>query len=137
MDAEAAEQEYTDLFIGVGKEECNLHSAYWIRDAAVRPLVAVRADLAELGLGRREGVTLYEDHLAALFETMRILITGADERHPAPLPTQRDFFSRRIAPWAEACCDAITQSPVANYYRRVAEFTTLFVAIERDSFAME
>ena len=39
MDAEAAEQEYTDLFVGVGKAECNLHAAYWIPDAAQRPLV--------------------------------------------------------------------------------------------------
>jgi TorA maturation chaperone TorD len=137
MDAEAAEQEYTDLFIGVGKAECNLHAGYYLRDAAERPLVGVRADLAQLGLGRRDGVTLYEDHLAALLETMRMLIAGADERQPAPLATQQGFFTRRIAPWAEACCDAITQSPVANYYRRVAEFTSVFVAIERDSFAME
>jgi TorA maturation chaperone TorD len=137
MDAEAAEQEYTDLFIGVGKAECNLHASYWIRDTAERPLVGVRADLAALGLARLEGVTLYEDHLGALFETMRILICGTPQRPPSDLATQRDFFNRRIGSWAVSCCDAITQVQIANYYRRVAQFTVLFVAIERDSFAVE
>ena len=53
-----------------------------------------------LGLARQPGSTLYEDHLAALFETMRILIAGAAERRPASIATQRAFSTRRIAPWA-------------------------------------
>ena len=137
MDAEAAEQEYTDLFIGVGKAECNLHASYWIRDSAERPLVGVRADLATLGLARKDGAHLYEDHLAALCETMRILICGTDERQPAPIATQRDFFDRRIGPWAEDCCNAITQVQIANYYRRVAQLGSLFLAVERDSLSIE
>jgi TorA maturation chaperone TorD len=137
MDSDAAEEEYTDLFIGVGKAECNLHASYWIRDSAERPLVGVRAHLTTLGLARKDGVHLYEDHLAALFETMRILICGADDRQPASISTQRDFFNRRIGPWAGDCCDAIVQSQIANYYRRVAQFSSLFLAIERDSLAIE
>lgn len=137
MDADAAEQEYTDLFIGVGKAECNLHASYWMPDAAPRPLVAVRDELAALGLGRVQGAAVYEDHLGALCETMRILVAGADERRPAPLVTQRRFFERFLDGWTAECCDAITQSPVANYYRRVAEFTGLYLALERDSFAMD
>lgn len=137
MDAEAAEQEYTDLFIGVGKAECNLHASYWITEAATRPLVAVRADLAALGLARRDGSAVYEDHLGALCETMRILIAGAGERRPAEIAEQRQFFERHIATWFARCCDAIMQSPVANYYRRVAEFSGYYLAVERDSLAME
>jgi TorA maturation chaperone TorD len=137
MDAEAAEQEYTDLFVGVGKAECSLHASYWLRDAAEPPLVTIRAELAGLGLGRRHGSALYEDHLAALLETMRILIAGVDGRPPSALSVQRAFFERWIAPWTSACCGAITQSQIANYYRRVAEFTDSFVAVERDSLAIE
>ncbi len=100
MDAEAADQEYTDLFIGVGRSEIDLHASHWIVEAtAERPLVGVRADLARLGLGRRGGSTLYEDHLAALCETMRILIAGTGDRVPADVATQRAFFEKRIAPW--------------------------------------
>ncbi|HTQ01308.1 MAG TPA: molecular chaperone TorD family protein [Casimicrobiaceae bacterium] len=137
MDAEAAEQEYTDLFIGVGKAECNLHASYWKPEASPRPLVAVRDELAALGLGRRAGATVYEDHLGALCEAMRMLVAGTDERAPAPLVTQKRFFERFLDGWTAECCDAITQSPVANYYRRVAEFTGLYLALERDSFAMD
>jgi len=137
MDAEAAEQEYTDLFIGVGKAECSLLASYWLRDAAEPPLVAIRTELATLGLARRPGSVTYEDHLAALMETMRILICGTDGRVPAPVAVQPDFFNRWIGPWASECCSAITQSPIANYYRRVAEFTHCFVAVERDSLAIE
>ena len=137
MDAEAAEQEYTDLFVGVGKAECNLHASYWLPSALPRPLVGIRAELAEIGLARRDGSALYEDHLGALCETMRILIAGTDERRPADLATQRSFFARWIEISAFSCCDAIYASPIANYYRRVAEFTGLFLAVERDSLAIE
>jgi len=137
MDAEAAEQEYTDLFVGVGKAECNLHASYWIRDSAERPLVGVRADLAMLGLERKEGVSVYEDHLAALFETMRILVAGTGTRPPAPIAQQKAFFDRHISAWIVDCCTAVMQSPIANYYRRVAQFTDCYMAVERDSLAME
>jgi TorA maturation chaperone TorD len=137
MDAEAAEQEYTDLFVGVGKAECNLHASFWAPDAARRPLVAVRAELAALGLGRVHESSVYEDHLGALCETMRMLIVGATGRDPTPVGVQRAFFERFLGEWVNRCCDAIMQSPVANYYRRVAEFTCLFMAVERDSFAID
>ena len=137
MDAEAAEQEYTDLFVGVGRAEISLHASFWMPNRLPRPLVAIRAELSELGLGRREDAAIYEDHLGALCETMRILIAGADERRPADLATQRGFFQRWIEDWAFSCCDAICKSSVANYYRRVAEFTGYYLAVERDSLAIE
>jgi TorA maturation chaperone TorD len=138
MDPEAAAQEYTDLFIGVGKAECNLHASFWVRETAVRPLVAVRADLADLGLARADGAVVYEDHLGALCETMRILVAGGpDGRAPVPTADQRRFFVRHLEPWANACVDAISACAVANYYARVAEFAGSFLAVERDSLAIE
>ena len=137
MDAEAAEQEYTDLFVGVGKAACNLHASYWLPEAAQKPLVAVRGELAALGLGRVHESAVYEDQLGALCETMRILIAGAPGRDPKPVAVQKAFFDRFVGGWVNRCCDAITQSPVANYYRRVAEFTCSFMAVERDSLAID
>ena len=59
MDAEAADEEYTALVRRRRqRSEIDLHASHWI--ANVRrdpPLVAVRADLAALGLGRRAGAT--------------------------------------------------------------------------------
>jgi len=137
MDAEAAEQEHTDLFVGVGKAECNLHASHWTPEAAQRPLVALRDELAALGLARAHESAVYEDHLGALCEAMRLLIAGAPGRASQPLTVQRQFFDRFLSGWVDRCCDAITQSPVANYYARVAEFTCLFMAVERDSFAID
>jgi TorA maturation chaperone TorD len=138
IDADAAEQEYTELFIGVGRSSVDLHASHWITEAtSERPLVAVRSDLARLGLARLERTTLYEDHLSVLCETMRMLIAGDGERKPAAIVVQRAYFDRHIAPWVFVCCTAIRDCPLANYYQRVAEFTHLFMAIERDSLAID
>ena len=138
MDAGAAREEYEDLFIGVGKCEVNLHGSHWLTGFMMeKPLADVRATLATLGLGRRDGVNLVEDHVAALFETMRILIAGHADRPPAPIAQQKAFFDRHLAPWIADCCTAVEQSPIANYYRRVAQFTNCYMAVERDSLAME
>ena len=138
MDAEAAADEYRDLFVGVGKSEVNLHASHWLTGFMMeKPLAELRARLAAMGLARRPEATLVEDHLAALLETMRILVAGDGERRPADIAAQRDFFAAHIEPWVGGCCDAIRGCPVANYYRRVAQFTHCFVALERDSFAID
>ena len=138
VDAEAAAQEYTDLFIGVGKSEVNLHASHWLSGFMLeKPLADLRADLATLGLGRRGDAVMLEDHLSALCETMRLLIAGHDERKPAPIAAQRAFFERHIAPWVFACCTAIRESAIANYYARVAEFTEQCMALDRVALAMD
>ncbi len=138
MDVDAAEQEYTDLFVGVGKSAVNPHGSHWIAGFMMeKPLADLRTTLARIGLAREPGVSMLEDHLAAVMETMRILIAGRGDRRPAPAGEQQAFFTSHIAPWVFICCNAIEQCPVANYYRRVAEFANLFLAVERDSLAMD
>lgn len=137
MDAAAAEQEYVDLFVGVGKSEVSLHAAAYLHSSGGSVLAEIRGELARLGLGRQTGIDVYEDHLAAVLETMRVLIAGAPGVSPHALPDQQRYFTAYVASWTVACCAAIIASPIANYYRRVAEFTQLFVAIERDSLAMD
>ena len=138
MDAEAARQEYDDLFVGVGKSEVNLHASHWRGGAeAEKPLVRLRSDLAELGLARKGDSAMFEDHLSALCESMRLLVAGDADRRSAPIETQRKFFLKHFDPWVFDCCVAIEQSSLANYYRRVAEFSSLFMAVERDSLTMD
>ena len=137
MDAEAAYQEYVDLFVGTGRCEVNLHGSHWIAGFMMeKPLVKLRDDLRALGLARLPQSNLLEDHAAALFETMRRLIEGGEDAPPASLDTQRGFFEQHVLPWIIECCSAIHSNPLANFYRRVAEFAGLFMALERDSFAM-
>ena len=137
MDEVAAAQEYTELFVGVGKCPVNLHGSHWISGFMMeRPLASLRTDLNELGLARLPGTTQLEDQLGALCETMRLLIAGDGQRKPVAIETQRWFFERHIEPWVFLCCDAICECPLANYYLRVAEFARLFMAVERDSLAI-
>jgi TorA maturation chaperone TorD len=138
MDPDAAQQEYTDLFIGVGKSEVNLHASFWLSGFMMeRPLASLRALLSELGIARRDEVAMLEDHLSALCETMRLLIAGDAGCGPSALATQRAFFERYLAPWVFECCAAIGKCPSANYYVQVAELAKEFMAIDRDALAMD
>jgi TorA maturation chaperone TorD len=138
MDAEAAAQEYTDLFVGVGKSDVNLHASHWESGFMMeKPLADLRGELVGLGLARKRAATMLEDHLAALCETMRIMIAGVGDRPPVSMTEQWNFFQKHLLPWIFDCCGAIEKSSLANYYRRVAEFTSLFMALERDSIGME
>lgn len=138
MDVDAAQQEYWDLFVGTGKCEVNLHASHWRAGYMMeKPLVELRDDLARLGLARKSDTAMVEDHLSALCETMRLLIEGNGERRPATLADQKSFFERHLDPWIGDLCTALKQSPLANFYRPVGEFTELFMAIERDSLAID
>jgi len=135
---DALAQEYDDVFVGVGKSEVNLHASHWLTGFMMeRPLAELRGALARLGLARRPEASMVEDHLSALCETMRILIAGQGPVAPADLALQKSFFEQQIATWAPQCCAAIESCSLAVYYRRVAQFTTCFLALERDSFAMD
>lgn len=134
--AEVAAEEFHTLFVGVGRSEVSLYASHYLGPQSGRPLAEIRAALAKLGLARRPGSSEFEDHLAVLLETMRMLVAGDAERASAPIPEQRAFFEAHLTPWVFACCTAISESPVANYYLRVAQLTRCFVALERDSLAM-
>jgi TorA maturation chaperone TorD len=138
MDPAAAQQEYWDLFVGTGKCEVNLHASHWRAGYMMeKPLVELRDDLVRLGVARRPDSAMLEDHLSALCETMRLLIEGKGSRPPLPPAEQRAFFERHLASWIGDLCTALRQSPLANFYRPVGEFTELFMAIERDSLAID
>jgi len=135
--AEQVAEEYQELFVGVGRSEVSLHGSSYVKASSGKQLlVGVREALGRLGLERHSGATMFEDHLAAMFEAMRVLITRGGQQ-AATLQHQREFFFNNIEPWVFACCAAITAKTVANYYARVAQFTESFMALERDAFAME
>src|SRR5205085_11343419 len=92
MDAQSVAAEYQDLFVGVGRSEVSLHAAAYAKPGSGNPLVHVRSALAALGLARQIEGNVYEDHVAAVFEAMRMLIssTRADEAYP--FAEQRKFF---------------------------------------------
>jgi TorA maturation chaperone TorD len=136
-DVEAARDEFQTLFVGVGRSEVSLYASHYLGPQSGRPLAEIRASLAELGLARRPDASEFEDHLSLILETMRFLVAGDASRGPASVARQQGFFDRHVSPWALECCAAISTNAVANYYLRVAQFANRFLALERDSFAVE
>ncbi|CAJ0879602.1 Chaperone protein TorD [Ralstonia sp. LMG 32965] len=129
--AAQADDEYTELFIGVGRPEVFLYGSYYQAGFMnEKPLVVLRDDLRRFGLERAEGVTETEDHLATLCEVMRYLIAG-DDVDLARIEEQRAFFQRHLAPWVDTACDAVLQHPRAAFYADVAGLAKAFFDVER------
>jgi TorA maturation chaperone TorD len=135
---DAVEDEFDKLFGGVGRPEVMLFGSYYLAGFMhEKPLAQLREDMARLGLGRGEGVTVTEDHLAALCEVMRFLILGDLDTRPVPVEEQRVFFTTHMQPWVQKCCASIQGSDKANFYKRVAAFAHAFFTIEIEAFEME
>lgn len=132
-DLEAVREEYESAFVGTGKAPVTLYSAaYLVRYSNETPLVALRQELAALGLARREGVHEPEDHIAGVLEVMRHLIA----ERAASLDTQRNFFERWIRPAADRLCGAIEQSDKARFYLSVARLLREVCTVEHTGFEM-
>jgi TorA maturation chaperone TorD len=135
-DAQVLRQEYDDAFVSVGRPPVFLHGSYYISGALMEtPLVELREDLARLGVARRESSCETEDHITALCEVMRFLIVGDGAGAPAGIAAQREFFTRHIAPWYRALCDAIARAGETDFYKKVAAFTREFLDLEAESFS--
>ena len=129
----ALEAEHTELFVGTGKAEVTPYlSHYVLRHTQDNPLVALRQQLAAWGIGRREGVPEYEDHVSGVCETMRFVI-AVQQRMPEE---QQIFFERFIYRGALSFCDAVTASNKARFYVLVARFARAFLEVEKTAFEM-
>jgi TorA maturation chaperone TorD len=134
--APAAADEFDALFGGVGKPEVFAYGSYHLSGFLnEKPLAALRADLAALGLARDEGRAETEDHVAYVFEVMRWLVAG-DDVGVCNLEQQRRFFRAHLQPWVEKLCDAVQAHPRALLWREIAGFTRAFVEVETQGFDM-
>ena len=130
-DADAVREEFETVFVGVGKAEVTLYaSAYLTRGAHHTPLVEIRDLLAAHGLGRIRDAGEPEDHIAALCDAMRHLVTQED------IAVQKNFFERYLWPAMNPLCDAIIQCPRIDFYRAVAGLGRAFAELEHDAFQM-
>lgn len=138
MDAEAAAQEYEQVFIGLGQGEVMPYLSWHLTGFLMEePLARLRDDLAALGLARVAGVGEPEDHMAALCEVMRLLVNGDAESAPVSLQWQREFFARHLRPWYAGFAAQLEAAPSANYYRAVARLLRAFMDVEAQAFDME
>lgn len=132
-DAEAVRDEFDAVFVGTGKSPVSLYStAYTIKHSNEAPLAQLRGDLLRLGLARRSEAKEPEDHVAALFDTMRHLVAEQQDS----LEAQQRFFSRWIDPAVAGLCAAIIRNDKTVFYKHVARVTECFCSVEHRSFEM-
>ncbi|SHE94072.1 chaperone TorD involved in molybdoenzyme TorA maturation [Modicisalibacter ilicicola DSM 19980] len=91
---EALERAHFRHLVGVIQGELMPYASWYLTGSLMEmPLVELRRDLKRLGYQRAPNVKEPEDHIAALFEVMAMLIENAPRE-------QALFFQRHLAPWS-------------------------------------
>lgn len=130
----AVGEEFFKVFIGVGRGEVLAYASYYLAGFLhERPLAAVRADLARLGIERRPGVHEPEDGIATLCDAMAGLIDGS---YGADAAAQDAFFEAHLRPWAARLFADILVAPSAKFYRAVADVGRHWIDLETRAFAI-
>ncbi|ELH7812297.1 TorD/DmsD family molecular chaperone [Vibrio harveyi] len=127
---EALEDEYQDLFIGIGRGEVMPFGSWHMTGAMMeKPLAEIRHDLELLGFERDENVKEPEDHIAALCEVMSML-TGEEE------DLQQAVFNKHIAPWFNSFAQQLENAESANFYKPAAQLCEAFLTLEQVRFSV-
>jgi len=128
--AEALEDEYHDLFIGLGRGEVVPFASWHLTGFLMeRPLSDLRDDLKALGLTADAAQKDPEDHIAALCESMALIIRAED----VDAARERAFFARHLQPWAAKFFAELQSAKAARFYRAVGALGQRFVDIEAQS----
>ena len=135
-DPAQAEQEYQDLFIGVGRGELLPYGSYYLTGFLhEKPLAKLRNDMAQLGIKRSEDVREPEDHIAALLDIMAGLITG-EFGEPATLAEQKAFYEAHISSWAGHFFADLEGAKSSVLYAALGTIGRTFIEIETTAFSM-
>ncbi|MFM2585133.1 TorD/DmsD family molecular chaperone [Vibrio campbellii] len=127
---EALENEYQDLFIGIGRGEVMPFGSWHMTGSMMeKPLAEIRHDLELLGFERDENVKEPEDHIAALCEVMSML-TGEEE------DLQQAVFNKHIAPWFSSFTQQLENAESANFYKPAAQLCEAFLTLEQVRFSV-
>nr|WP_319556163.1 molecular chaperone [uncultured Vibrio sp.] len=128
-DRETLEDEYQDLFIGIGRGEV-VPFGSWHRTGSMmeKPLADIRHDLDLLGIERAENVKEPEDHISALCEVMAML---TDEEEGL----QQAVFNKHIAPWFKAFTHQLENAESADFYQPAAQLCDAFLTLEQVRFS--
>ena len=127
------DDEYHDLFIGLGKGEVVPYGSWYLTGFMMeKPLSDLRDDLAILGYVRNSSVVEPEDHVAALCEVISLMITEGSN-----LSIQRNFFQSHIASWMSRFFADLSETRSAVFYKSVGRFGTAFIAFEKEYFSMQ
>lgn len=130
---ESLDDEYHALFVGIGRGELVPYGSWYMTGFLMdQPLAVLRRDLAELGFERQANVKEPEDHVAALLETMGLLIGDGD----TSVNVQRRFFQSHMGPWMKTFFLDLQKASSARFYRAVGQFGDQFIEFEQKYLTM-
>jgi len=130
-----ARDEFDVLFLGLVRGELVPYASFYRTGFLYdRPLAALRADLAMLGVARTAASSEPEDHIATLCEVMAGLIGG--EYGDGSLDQQQQFFDRHLAPWAARFFADMERARGSRLYGPLGTLGRMFMDIEASAFAM-
>ncbi len=136
VSAPAVEREFNALFIGLGRGELLPYASYYMTGFLnEKPLSVLRSDMSRLRIARAPGVFEPEDNIASLFGMMAGMILGRFG-DPATLTTQKEFYFRHIAPWAEHFFTDLEGAQNSIFYAPVGSAGRAFMEIETEAFRM-
>ncbi|GMQ76325.1 MAG: molecular chaperone TorD family protein [Gammaproteobacteria bacterium] len=130
---ESLDDEYHALFVGVGQGELLPYGSWYMTGFLMeKPLAVLRRDLAEFGFERQQDIKEPEDHVAALLETMGLMIGQGD----VSVDAQRRFFQSHMGPWMKTFFLDLQKASAARFYRAVGQFGEQFIEFECKYLAM-
>ena len=133
-DTERLSEEYFNLFIGLGRGELVPYASFYIHGFLMEKVLAsLRNELQQLGFELQEGISEPEDHVAALCETMGMIISESG----LSLEEQSAFFQTYIASWMGQFFAELGEAESADFYRAVARLGQQFLEIESQYLSMQ
>ena len=133
-DTEQLVEEYFNLFIGLGRGELVPYASFYIHGFLMeKALASLRNELQRLGFELQEGISEPEDHVAALCETMGMIISESG----LSLEEQSAFFEAYVASWMGEFFAELRDAESADFYRAVAQLGQQFLEIESQYLSMQ
>ncbi|MCP4185361.1 MAG: molecular chaperone TorD family protein [Hyphomicrobiales bacterium] len=134
--AEAANDEFHDLFVGVTRGELLPFGSYYQAGFLnEKPLARLRAEMARMGIERVQQQNEPEDHISSVFEIMAGLIEGTYGA-PLSLADQKKFFENHINSWAGHFFIDLEGAKKSVLYAPLGTIGRLFMEIEQQAFEM-
>ena len=120
------EEEFNNLFIGVGKGETVPYGSWYLTGFLMeQPLSDLRDDLRALGFERSDDTHEPEDHVAAILEVFSVMIADGFS-----LQQQQGFFETHMQTWLERFFTDLGQARSADFYKPVAQFGAAILKLE-------
>ncbi len=131
-DTDQLQQEFNNLFIGVGKGETVPYGSWYLTGFLMeQPLSELRDDLRALGFERSEDTSEPEDHVAAILEVFSVMIGDGFS-----LTQQQGFFGTHMQPWLDRFFTDLGKARSADFYRAVAQFGAAILKLESEYLSM-